>query len=249
MKALILAAGKGSRLKIGYPKALFGVNGKTLLSHSMDYAVDAGVDEIIIVVNEELSKILFNTWSQYIYRGEMYHKYFNIPITYVLQNEPKGVVHAIECASEALDGDNFLLLHSDEIIQESRHKEMVEEFKRHPYTGLVGCVWDKAENISKSYSVITDNNNEYVIRCVEKPKHPQSDYPKGTGSVIFRYNIFDYIDKVPISYRGEKEMPDLIQVAVDNADDYKVFMIGDKHINVNTKEDLNIGNDGDDKHD
>jgi dTDP-glucose pyrophosphorylase len=61
----------------------------------------------------------------------------------------------------------------------------------------------------------------------------------GTGNCIFRSEILSYIDETPINHhRGEKELPDLIQCAVDDGNTVKSFVLGDMYFNVNSLEDL-----------
>ena len=63
----------------------------------------------------------------------------------------------------------------------------------------------------------------------------------GTGNCIFKNEIFDYIEYTPISYvRKEKELPDLIQCAVDDGNPVKLFFIGSKYFNINTADDIVI---------
>lgn len=238
-----MAAGRGSRLNIDYPKALFKIGNTPLIDNSLKYAWYAKVDGIILVVSKDNSVI---DYCGIDYRG--------IPVTYVRQLEQLGVVNAIECAEKALDDDDFMLLHSDEVMEGTCFDEMVKQFKGF-VSGIIGCVWDSEENIRKSYSVITDRNNEYAIRLIEKPRYAQTDYPKGTGCVIFRNDdVFRVIKEVlinPIS--KEQNLTDLIQCVVDDSYfGFKVFMVADSHVNVNTLDDvksLNIDDDGDDKHD
>jgi nucleoside-diphosphate-sugar epimerase len=99
MKALILAGGRGSRLgslreQHAAPKPLLEVGGKRLIDFSLQNAVAIGVTEIIVVVSAFTEAVINHYGSAY--RGT--------PIRYKIQNEPHGVVHAIECAAGALDG-------------------------------------------------------------------------------------------------------------------------------------------------
>ena len=76
------------------------------------------------------------------------------------------------------------------------------------------------------------------MSSVEKPRRPHNDV-RGTGNCIFRSKIFDYIDLTPINQsRNEKELPDLIQCAIDDGLAVRAFDIGDVYVNINTPEDI-----------
>jgi len=79
-----------------------------------------------------------------------------------------------------------------------------------------------------------------IYRLIEKPRHPLSE-SQGTGHCVFRNAIYDYIQYTPIHHqRNEKELPDLIQCAIDDAMTLKAFIIGEKYTNVNTRQDIKI---------
>lgn len=126
MKALILAGGRGSRLNRlteEQNKSMIKLFEKPLIQYNLDDAVEAGVKEIIIVIG---------------YKGEQIkraigHDYKGTPVRYVLQKEQRGLVHAIDCAKEAIGNSDFFLMLADEIIPEAGIKKMVEEFNKKIY--------------------------------------------------------------------------------------------------------------------
>ena len=94
--------------------------------------------------------------------------------------------------------------------------------------------------ISKTYAIIEDDRNRRVYRLIEKPRNPTNDV-RGTGNCIFRANIFDYIEFTPINQsRLEKELPDLIQCAIDDGHIVKAIDVGDGYVNINIPEDVAI---------
>jgi len=233
MKALVLAGGRGKRLdeiSQNKNKCMLLLGNKPVIEYSLNCALKCDVDEIIVVVGYRAEEII-NAYGN-CYKGKR--------IKYVIQWEQRGLVHAIECAKEMLEGDDFMLLLGDEILLNSRHQQMLYEFKNENAFALCGVLWvDNKDLIRRTYSIIFDKNN-VVYRLVEKPRNPLNNY-MGTGNCVFRNQILDYIDITPIHHeRKEKELPDLIQCAIDDGKTVKLFNICDRYTNINTKDDIAI---------
>lgn len=240
MKALVLAAGRGKRLGdapgLGeHPdegnKCMLRLFGKPLVQYSLENAVRAGVSEIVVVVGYRAEAII----------NEFGIESSGVRIRYVIQEDPRGLVHAIECAKGQIGGDDFMLFLADEILWRPHHQEMVRKFEEEDLFVLCGVVREKRrDEIRKTYALIEDDRDRRVYRLIEKPRNPPNAV-RGTGNVIFRWGIFDYIDLTPINQsRGEKELPDLIQCAIDDGHPVKAFDIGDGYVNINTAEDIAI---------
>lgn len=232
MKALILAAGRGKRLgniTKDTNKCLLEINGKSILEYNIDKVVDIeNIKEIIIVVGHKAEDIINKYGISY--KGKK--------IKYVFQQEQKGLVHAIEASKNVLGSDDFFLMLGDEVMKNSRHKELVDFFKKEDLFGVCGIleVKDK-DKIRKTYTVITDEN-EKIYRLIEKPKVVLNN-KQGTGHCVFKNEILSFIERTPIHpERGERELPDLIQTAIDNGKSVKVFNVCDAYTNINTEEDL-----------
>ena len=234
MKAVILAAGRGKRLKENtYPgnKSMLKFNGRHLIEYSLETARLSNVNEIIIVVGYRAEDIVNQFGIQY----------ENIKIRYVIQEEQKGLVNALEYTRESLNGDDFILLLADELLIHPNPKEMIDIFKRENLFVLCGVtqVEDRSQ-ICKTYSVICNENDDRIYRLIEKPRNPFNNI-MGTGNCIFKNGIFDYVPYTPINYmRKEKELPDLIQCTIDDGNPVKLFYINAKYVNINTPEDIDI---------
>jgi dTDP-glucose pyrophosphorylase len=231
MKALILAAGRGKRLgRITefMNKCMLELAGKPVLEYGLDRAADLRVEEMVLVVRHRAEDIINRYGSSY--KG--------IRIKYVIQWEPKGLVHAIECAREALGGSDFFLLLGDEVLRNSRHVKMLEQFGREDVFVLCGIMHQKEKHrISRTYTILSDEGGR-VFRLIEKPKKPLNNW-QGTGHCIFKNEIFSYIERTPTHpERGEKELPDLIQCAIDDDKVVKVFNLCEEYTNINSEEDL-----------
>ncbi|MBN1545256.1 MAG: hypothetical protein JW902_01200, partial [Syntrophaceae bacterium] len=148
------------------------------------------------------------------------------------------LVHAVECAREALTGDDFMLLLGDEILANPRHQAMLDQFRREDVFCICGVLTvDNPENIRRTYTLIKDDN-DVVYRLIEKPRNPLNAF-MGTGDCVFRNAILDYTDFTPIHHeRKEKELPDLIQCAIDDGKIVKSFLICDHYTNINSPEDI-----------
>jgi dTDP-glucose pyrophosphorylase len=130
----------------------------------------------------------------------------------------------------------------DEFMAAPRHQEMIGFFEKNRLFGICGVVEvEDVKLIKKTYSVIQSVDNQ-IYRLIEKPENPMSN-TMGTGNCIFKNEILSYIDQTPINQkRGEKELPDLIQCAIDNGNIVKSFIICNKYFNINSNEELREAN-------
>lgn len=233
MKALILAGGRGKRLgefSNGRNKCMLEIRGKPVIEHSFENAVATDVDEVVVVVGYKAEEII-NRYG---------NSYGGKRLKYVIQWEQKGLVHAMESAKEAIGGDDFALFLGDEILVNPRHQSMLREFRKNGVFALCGVLpVENRDLIRRTYTMIHDGENT-IYRLVEKPRNPLNNF-MGTGDCVFKNAIFDYIDVTPIHHeRKEKELPDLIQCAIDDGNKVKTFIICDKYTNVNSADDISM---------
>jgi dTDP-glucose pyrophosphorylase len=205
--------------------------GKPLIQYSLENAVLAGASEIVVVVGYQIEEII-NVFG---------NRFQDVRIRYVIQHDPHGVVDAIERSRAAIGNSEFMLFLADEILRNPRHSEMIEKFYSEDMFVTCGVVVEAdIDEIRKTYAVIQDERERRIYRLIEKPRNPHN-HIRGTGNCIFRPGIFDYIGLTPINQnRGEKELPDLIQCAVDDGHLVKSFEIGNDYININAPEDIDI---------
>lgn len=231
MKALVLAGGRGSRLNElseELNKCMIRIGGRPVIEYSLDSAVKANIDEIIVVVGYRAEAII-NAYGNN-YKGKR--------LSYVIQWEQRGLVHAIECARQAIGCDDFMLFLGDEVMVNPRHTNMLAEFQSEKAFVLCGILKVKDLALIKRTYAITQDENSVIRRLVEKPKNPHNDL-MGTGDCIFKNGIFDYIEDTPIHHeRREKELPDLIQCAIDDGKLVKSYLICDYYANINSHDDI-----------
>ena len=204
------------------------INGKPLIEHSLDLAASSSMSEIVVVVGHKADGIMSNYRDNY--KGK--------PLKYVFQPERKGLVHAIECAQKAIGKEDFMLMLGDELMKNPRHAEMIKKYDEEKPFGICGIMKVKDLNlIRKNYSVFYAKEN-IIGALVEKPERPINNI-MGTGNCIFKNEIFSYIPQTPINpKRGEKELPSLIQCAINAGKLVKAFPVCSSYINVNFRDDI-----------
>lgn len=232
MKAVILAAGRGERIHRTIEpinKCMLKFDGKYLIQYSLKSAILSRVEEIIIVVGYQAETII-NTFGI---------SYEGVKIRYVIQRELIGIVDAIEHTKAELEGDAFILFLADEILTNPRPLEMIKTFYEENLFVVCGVVEVGDSNeVKKTYSIFYNPLDFRIYRLVEKPRKSVNNI-MGTGICVFKNNIFNYILHTPINkVRDEKELPDLIQCAIDDGNPVKLYVIGSKYVNINTAEDI-----------
>lgn len=213
MKGLILSGGKGTRLRpLTYTSAkqLVPVANKPVLFYAIETLVEAGIREIGIIVGDTKDEIKAAVGS-----GERW----GIEITYIPQEAPLGLAHAVKIAQDYLGDDRFVMYLGDNMIEESI-RPLAEEFAN-PKTEYNCQILLKQVPNPESYGVaeLDPDNFERVVRLVEKPREPQSDLAL-VGIYMFDKTIFEAVNAIQPSWRNELEITDAIQYLVDH--DYYV---------------------------
>ena len=231
-KALILAAGRGKRLgehTLETNKCLLPFNGRPLIEYSLENAIFAKVDEIVIVVGY-LAEDIINRYG---------NTYKGTTIKYCIQREQRGLVHAIETSKDIIGDADFLLLLGDEFLLKPDYGPFLQLFFKKKYFVVCGVITTKDKStISKTYSILYDQDKKKVYRLIEKPRNPSNNL-MGTGNVVFNNEILDFIPRTPVNpARGEKELPDLIQCAIDDNKDVTFHILGSEYVNVNTPDEI-----------
>jgi glucose-1-phosphate thymidylyltransferase len=201
VKALILAAGKGTRLKPltnTVPKHLLPVGNQPILFHVLDYIKETGIKDIGIVVSPDSSSYIeeaIGTGSEW--RGK---------ITFVVQPKPLGLAHAVKVAQSFLGDSPFLMLLGDNLIQEGV-KDFLGEFHA---SNSDASILLKEVTDPKAFGVAELDSSGRVVYLVEKPKKPKSNLAI-IGVYLFTAEIHKAIAQIKPSWRGELEITDAIQ--------------------------------------
>ncbi|MFP4001854.1 MAG: bifunctional sugar-1-phosphate nucleotidylyltransferase/acetyltransferase, partial [Thermoplasmata archaeon] len=201
MKAFILAAGKGKRMRpltVKRPKPVLPVGGKPILQHLVDN-LEGKVDEIIILVGWKSENIKDTISSE------------ETNIRYVKQEKPLGTADAVSLARKHVD-DRFICMNGDVIVTEDALHDFIDFFSEENKT-TVGMA--KVEN-PESYGVMITEGKK-LVDIIEKPKEPKSDLINA-GLYGFDSRIFKAITETEKSSRGEYEITDSIEILMDRSD-------------------------------
>ncbi len=216
MKALILAAGKGTRLRpLTYtmPKPMVPVMNKPVLFFVIDQARSGGIKEIGIVVSPDNKDTIKEAVIKE-YGGS------DVTFEFIVQKEPKGLAHAVRTAQPWLGDDDFVMLLGDNLT-EIELSDMIEEFYREKADALI-LVKEVDDPTRFGVVVLDDEGN--VVSLVEKPKVPPSNLAI-VGVYIFSSSIHDSILRIKPSWRGEYEITDAIAELVKMGKKVKVIKL------------------------
>jgi NDP-sugar pyrophosphorylase family protein len=218
MKAVILAAGKGTRMReltADVPKPMLKVHGKPILEHIIDGVMQAGIREFCIITG---------------FKAETIESYFGdgsklgARIQYVRQIVQDGTGKAPELARDFIGSDTFLLTYGDILVKPETYKAMVNRFNSGSFSGLITVTI--GEDVTKG--AINFFDTEFCLRqIVEKPSVAQvSDFKAqgllkegdpvwyNAGIYMFKPVLFEFTARLQKSPRNEYELPDAITAMI-----------------------------------
>jgi glucose-1-phosphate thymidylyltransferase len=210
MKGLILSGGKGTRL---YPltytsaKQLIPVANKPVLFRVIESIRDAGITDIGIVVGDTADEI-----ERAVGRGGKW----GVNITYIPQDQPLGLAHAVKISQDFLGQDRFVMFLGDNVIQ-GGISPLIAQFAQSEYNSQI--VLTRVDQ-PEQYGVAQLDSDGRIIKLIEKPKEPPSDLAL-VGIYMFDHHIFEAVNAIKPSWRGELEITDAIQWLVENK--YNVY--------------------------
>jgi glucose-1-phosphate thymidylyltransferase len=205
LKGLILSGGAGTRLRpITHTSAkqLVPVANKPVLFYGIEALVAAGIDEIVIVIAPETGAEIRKAVGD----GEA----FGAKVSYVEQDAPLGLAHAVLTAEEALGSGPFALYLGDNLLRDGI-ADLVEGFRHDEHDALI--LLTKVDD-PWHYGVAELDGDE-VVRLVEKPQDPPSNMAL-VGVYLFGPKVFDAARAIKPSGRGELEITDAIQHLIDS---------------------------------
>ncbi|MFW9899118.1 MAG: bifunctional sugar-1-phosphate nucleotidylyltransferase/acetyltransferase [Candidatus Thorarchaeota archaeon] len=205
MKAVILAAGEGKRLKpitSSRPKPMIPLAGKPLLEHTILGLKDAGVDDILLIVGykEDVIKDYFGDGTEK----------FNTKIEYTTQEKYLGTAHATGYAKDFVKDEPFLMIYGDLLVDPILFKEVVKKFNDNNTEGLISLI--EVEN-PQDFGIISLNSDGFVEKITEKPSpYLNLGNLANAGIYIFKPLIFEAIEKTKKSVRDEYEFTDSMEI-------------------------------------
>jgi UDP-N-acetylglucosamine diphosphorylase / glucose-1-phosphate thymidylyltransferase / UDP-N-acetylgalactosamine diphosphorylase / glucosamine-1-phosphate N-acetyltransferase / galactosamine-1-phosphate N-acetyltransferase len=240
MKAVILAAGKGTRMREltnELPKPMLKVQGKPILQHIVEGLRDNGISEIFIVTG---------------FRADVVEDHFRdgkelgVTINYGRQVVQDGTGKAPELAKAFVGTDAFLLTYGDILVKPETYAQMVSRFGAGEFSGLVTVTG--SEDVTKGGLNFFDK--EFcLMRLVEKPTAAQIEELKrdgwlkpgdagwyNAGIYLFKPIVFDFTAKLNKSPRGEYELTDALNEMVRAGHRVAGMQIGGRWVDVRDPE-------------
>lgn len=198
MKAVILAAGEGNRMRpltYSRPKVMLPIANRPIMEHLLIEIIEAGIREFVFIVG---------------YHDEQVRDYFGngqkwkVSIEYCTQKKQQGTADALNQARERL-ADNFLVMNGDIIA----HRQDIARLIGNDSTNMAIIEVKNGRELG-----MVELSGDRVIRIHEKSLNPPSN-TANAGIYWFSPEIFTAISRTPKSPRGEYEITDSIQILID----------------------------------
>ena len=222
MKAIILSAGEGSRMRpltLTKPKTMLPVAGKPIIQYNIESLRNNGITDILLIVR---------------YKEEMVRNYFGdgrdfgVNITYKTQKDFLGTANAISYGEDFID-ESIIVLNGDIILDDEIIGEIIEKYNEEKPDTLM--VLTEVEDPS-AFGVV-EIENGYIKNIVEKPKKEEAPSNLvNAGIYIFNKDIFDKINRTEISERGEYEITDSVSLQIEEGKEVKGYKTSKDWIDV-----------------
>ena len=206
MKGIILHGGHGTRLRplthTG-PKQLLPIANKPMSQYALEDFRNAGIIDIGIIIGDVYPEKV----KEYYGNGEN----FGVKITYIYQDKPKGISHAIKLCKDFVGNDKFIVYLGDNILRKGL-VDYKNKFESSSTDALI--LLCKVNDPSRFGIAEIDSNSSSIKKIIEKPSEPKSDLAV-IGVYFLTPKIFGIIDKLKPSARGELEITEALQLLMD----------------------------------
>ena len=227
MKGIILHGGHGTRLRplthTG-PKQLLPIANKPMSQYCLEKIKEVGITDIAIIIGG----IGSNKVEEYYGNGEK----FGVNITYIKQDFPHGIAHAINLCQDFINNEKFLVFLGDNIIKKNI-SDYAEEFKNSDASASILL----CEVNNPSQFGIAEIKEGKIIKIMEKPKNPPTNLAV-TGIYFLTPKIFKIFEKLKPSWRNELEITDALHMLLEEKNKITYYMVTDYWKDTGTPEDI-----------
>jgi glucose-1-phosphate thymidylyltransferase len=227
MKGIILHGGHGTRLRplthTG-PKQLLPIANKPMSQYCIESIKNTGIVEIAIIIGG----IGANKVKEYYGTGEK----FGVKFTYISQDQPRGIAHAIQLCKDFVNNEKFLVFLGDNIIQKNINYIRKSFENSDADASILLCEVDDPSRFG-----IADVKDGQIIKIMEKPKEPPTNFAV-TGIYFLTPKIFEIIKRLKPSWRNELEITDALQMLLEEGNKITYDTITDYWKDTGTPEDI-----------
>jgi len=208
IKGIILAGGYGTRLRpltFSQQKQLIPVANKPILFYAIEDLIEAGIHEIVIIVGPNNEMVIDTVQSSS----------WNAEIVFIEQEKPLGIAHAIKIAKDFIGNDSFVVYLGDNILREG----IIDHIMDFENSDCEGSILLTEVNNPEEFGIAVLDDQGHIVKLIEKPEKPPTNFVV-IGVYLFTSKIFEGVDTLKPSARGQLEITDAIQWLLDNG--YKV---------------------------
>lgn len=213
MKALITAGGHGTRLRpITHTqnKHLIPIANKFMLDYAIEYVREAGISEVGIIINADDKSIMEEF-------GDGNSR--NVNITYIPQDSPLGLAHVVKISEKFIQDEPFIFYLGDNILVGGVDR-FIKEFKN----AKSNCHLALSKVPDPNRFGVAEVSNKKIVSIEEKPNNPKSDLAV-TGIYLYDPIIFEAVNRINPSNRGELEISDAHQYLLEHGFDISYSVI------------------------
>ena len=227
MKGIILHGGHGTRLRpltFARPKQLLPIANKPMSQYGLELLKNSGIEEIAIIIGGENS---FKV-KEYYGNGER----FGVKISYIHQDEPKGISHAINLCKDFVKNEKFIVFLGDNVLIKNISKSIKDFDKLNDDAKMFLCEVDNPSQFG-----IADIDGNHIKKIMEKPKEPPTNLAV-IGVYLLTEKIFDVISRLKPSWRNELEITDALQMLLEEGNKISFEIITNYWKDTGTIEDI-----------
>ena len=206
------------------PKQLLPIANKPISNYCVDTLIQAGIKEIAFIIGgigaEKVKEFYGN--------GEK----FGVKFSYIEQDHPKGIAHAISLCEDFINGEKFVVFLGDNIINKNISEYILNFQRSNVEASLLLCEVDNPSQFG-----IAEIKNNKIINITEKPKYPITNLAV-TGIYCLTSHIFEIIKKLKPSWRNELEIADALQMLIEEEEKLTFEMITDFWKDTGTPKDI-----------